>query len=233
MIERAKLPAAVAVLATITLVASCGGGSGHSGKDAAPSTTAALPSAGPSGVVDSPSAASSPFPSTSPSGTGVAPLLALPPDLSVDFAWSAPSDPVQAAALAAAADYLQAIMHAVVAQNAGDPPLSQYATAQALAYAQHYVQENVDLKETITGHDHYYRSAITAVSGSAIQIRFCEDQSKLYSKEIATGKVHITSDSSLRNFVSYNVAMTRLPTPGGVWQASAATVSENAAECKP
>ncbi|GAA4962063.1 hypothetical protein GCM10023205_27200 [Yinghuangia aomiensis] len=156
----------------------------------------------------------------------------MPPDLTVQFEWAVPADPSQAAALTAAADYLQSILHAVVAQNAADPPLSQYATDQALAYARHYVQENVDLKLAMTGHDHYYRPVITTTSGTVIDVRVCEDQTKVYSKEIETGKVHLTSDSSTRNLVSFDLVMTRLPTPTGMWQARAATVSENAAECK-
>ncbi|BBA99935.1 hypothetical protein RVR_6774 [Actinacidiphila reveromycinica] len=219
-VRTAATATALAAAAALTLTA-CGGGSG-SGDDkisAAPSTSAATPA-----------------PSTAPSGNGTAlkidPALALPADLKAQFSWTAPKNADEAAALSGAANFIQAIDHAVVQQNKSDPGLIGYAADDALAYAQNYVQQNVDQKLTMTGTDRYYGPTFTLGSGGgSVEVKLCNDQSKLYSKEVVGGKVHVTGASD-RNYVSWDIVMVKLPTAQAVWQAHAVTVKEKALQCK-
>ncbi len=214
--------AALAATAALTLTA-CGGGGGSDDSDtiATPTPTA---TAAPATTTPTPTSASAPL--------KIDPALALPADLKVTFTWSTPADATQAAALSAAANYLQAIDHAVTAQNRNDPPLRAYAADDALAYAQNFVQENVKEKLTVTGTDAYYQPVLTTVSGGgSVDVKLCENQSKAYSKEVATGKVHVTPADD-RSYVSYDIVMVKLPTAHAIWQAHTVTVKEKSLQCK-
>jgi len=213
------LATALAAVAALALSA-CGSDSGSSDTiDKGGPTTAAPTSA-------SPTAAS----------TGPPPkvdaLLALPADLKVVFDFGTPADHTQAAALTGAADYIQAISHAVVKQNKHDALLNTYATGGALSYAQNYVQQNVQRKLTLSGTDRYYRPKVTVgKGGEAVRITLCNNQAKLYSKEIATGKVHITPADDA-SYSLFDIVMVKLPTGKELWQANSITVKGKALECE-
>jgi hypothetical protein len=213
--------AALAATAALALAA-CGGGGGSGDSDK---------------IASSPTATSTAAATTPPTPTGGAPLkidpsLALPADLKVTFTWPTPANSAQAAALSSAANYIQAIDHAVVKQNKNDPPLRAYAADDALAYAQSFVQENVAAKLTVTGTDSYYRPVLSTLGGGdSIDVKLCNNQSKVYSKEIATGKVNVTPVDD-RSYVLYDIVMVKLPTAHAIWQAHSITVKEKSLQCK-
>ncbi|WP_435125895.1 hypothetical protein [Actinacidiphila sp. bgisy144] len=210
---------ALAAATALTLTACGGSGGGSDAKISSPATSSAAPT--------TPSA-----PATQSSALKIDPTLALPADLKAQFEWTAPKNAEEAAALSGAANFIQAIDHAVVKQNKNDAGLVGYAADGALTYAQNYVQQNVDLKLTMTGTDRYYSPAFTLGSGGgSVEVKLCNDQSKLYSKEVAGGKVHVTGASD-RNYVSWDIVMVKLPTAQAVWQAHSVTVKEKALQCK-
>jgi hypothetical protein len=216
----------VAVTAALVLSA-CGGGSGPGG-------SATIPP-GPADGADRVTTTASP--SGTPTGRAGAPLrldpaVALPAGVRIVFDWTMPADPVQHAALTAAADFIQSIDHAVVKQNTDDPPLHAYAAVDALGYARRYVQRNIDDKLTLSGTDRYFRPVFAAGGGAkSVEIKLCDNQSKMYSKEIASGKVHVTGESD-RNYVLYDIVMVRLPAAHAYWQAQGITVKEAYLPCK-
>ena len=221
-VRTAVTAAALAASAALTLSA-CGGGSG-SGNDKIPSASGT-------------SATTPASPSASPSQAGGKPLridpgLAMPAGVKVAFDLSAPNNSVQAAALSGAADFIQSIDHAVVKQNANDPGLRGYAAGGALAYGQNFVRENVGQKLTLSGTDRYYEPVFGAAGGATtVEVTLCNDQSKLYSKEVATGKVDVTGASD-RNYVLWDIVMVKLPSAKAIWQAHGVTVKEKALQCK-
>jgi hypothetical protein len=216
----AALSTALAVTAALTLAACGGGSSGGSDKIAVPKTTPATTAATTTASPD----AGHPL--------RIDPALALPGDLKVTFTWDMPGDATQAAALTAAADYVQAIDHAVVEQNRNDPPLLRYAADDALAYAQKFVGENVAAKLTVTGTDAYYAPHVTTASGgSSVEVTLCDNQAKLYSKELATGKVRVTQADD-DSYVLYDIVLVKFPTKDAIWQAHGITVKEGAPQCK-
>ena len=213
------LATAMAAAAALALSA-CGSGSGGSdtidkGGPSTPATTSASPTAAPTGPPPKIDA-----------------LLALPADLKVVFDFGTPADHTQAAALTGAADYIQAITHAVVKQNPHDALLSAYAAGGARSYAQNYVQQNVRRKLTLTGTDRYYRPKVTVgKGGEAVEITLCNNQAKLYSKEIPTGKVHITPADDA-SYSLFDIVMAKFPTGKELWQANSITVKGKALECE-
>lgn len=222
MRARTAVTATAFAAATALTLTACGGGSGGGGDkiSTSPST-----SASPSTSTASPSEANG-------ASLRIDPTLKLPADLKAQFQWATPKNADQAAALSGAANYIQAIDHAVTKQNKSDPGLLGYSADSALTYAQGYVQQNVDQKLTMTGTDRYYGPTFTMGSGGAsVEVKLCNDQSKLYSKEVVGGKVHVTGASD-RNYVSWDIVMVKLPTAKAVWQAREVTVKEKALQCK-
>jgi hypothetical protein len=221
---------ALAVVAAGALAACGGSGSGDSatispaatgGTSAA--TTTAAPTSAPGSQPGAP--------------LKLDPAVALPEDVKVVFDWTMPKDPVQNAALTAAANYLQSIDHAVVKQTAQDPPLLAHASGDALAYARDFVQRNVDGKLTLSGTDRFYRpvfgngSSAKGGSKSPVEIRLCDNQSKIYSKDVVGGKVHVTGESD-RSYVLFDILVVELPVAHPYWQAQGITVKEGSLQCK-
>jgi hypothetical protein len=222
---------AVTVVAAGALVA-CGGGSG-SGDSATIS---------PAATGGTSAATTTAAPTSAPGSQPGAPLkldpaVALPEDVKVVFDWTMPKDAAQNAALTAAANYLQSIDHAVVRQKAQDPPLHAYASGDALAYAEDFVQRNVDGKQTLSGTDRFYRpvfgngSAAKGGSKSSVEIKLCNNQSRIYSKDVVGGKVHVTGESD-RNYVLFDILLVKLPVAHPYWQAQGITVKEGSLQCK-
>lgn len=212
-------------------LAACGGGSG-AGDSATISPAAAGGTA----------AASTGAPTAAPGSQPSAPLrldpaVALPKGVTVVFDWTMPKDPARNAALTAAADYLQSIDHAIIRQTTQDPPLHAHASGDALAYARDFVQRNVDAKQTLSGTDRFYRPVFgkgsTAKSGSksSLEIKLCNNQSNIYSKDIVSGKVHVTGESD-RSYVLFDILLVELPVAHPYWQAQGITVKEGSLQCK-
>ncbi|MGW5350061.1 hypothetical protein ACWERV_05985 [Streptomyces sp. NPDC004031] len=227
--HRALTGCAVAVAAAVAAVATAGCGS-SSGSDKGK-------------TIDVPSATTASAPaSTTPSSSGsrpgapltIDPAVALPADVKVVFDWTMPADTAQNAALTAAANYLQAVDHAVVKQNLQDPPLYAHAANTALEHGKDFVRANISGKLTLSGTDRFYLPAFAEGSGGAkatsVGITLCEDQSKLYSKEIATGKVRVTGDDP-RNYLGYSLVVVKVATAHPFWQVQGLAVQEGAKQC--
>lgn len=147
--------------------------------------------------------------------------IELPKDLKLVFDWEKPGDPEKAAALDGAADYMRALRHGTVQQDPDDPVLRKHTVPleSAREYSAKKVQMDVDDGYTLTGTERYYRSQVGEVTeGGLVQVSFCSDQSKFFSKEIETKKVLRTGASPL-NFTYFTLVMQRDAKGGKVWKA--------------
>jgi hypothetical protein len=213
--------AALAATAALTLSA-CGGGSGDGDSTISPTPPATTASTAP------------PTTAATPAGEPLTidPALTLPADLKLNFDWQQPSDHTQAIALVTAANFMQSVIHGVVKQNPKDSGLVTYSAGDARTFGTDYVQQYIDHKWTVTGTDHYYDPKVDVTSSKAsAQVTFCENQSKIFSKDIKTGKVFTTPESD-SSYVSYAIVVAKLPLPTELWQAESITVKEKALECK-
>ncbi|MCZ4120108.1 hypothetical protein [Streptomyces sp. H39-S7] len=214
------LTAAALATASALLLTACGGSGGSSGK---------------SGTIDgaqttAPSAPATPSASAPPTATG--PDLTLPADLKLEFAWTAPSDHAKAVALADAAHFVQSIAHGVVKRNANDPGLTTYSRDAALTYGKFHVKNHLTHGWTLTGTNRFYRPQIrVAADGQTAEVAFCNDQTKMYGREVKTGKVLYTQPSD-KDLSYYSVIMTKLPTSPELWQAKSIDVKGKATQCK-
>lgn len=218
---RTAVTAATLATAAVLLTACGGGGSGDSDKISSPPSTTAAPS---SSATATSTATGAP--------TKIDPSLALPADLRLNFDWAAPTDHAQAIALATAANFIQSMDHAVVKQSTKDAGLATYSSGKARSFATTFVQDYITHRWTLTGTDHFYRPKVTLGANKTYgEVTFCDNQSKVYGKEIKTGKV-LTTPEDDSSYVSYSVVVAKLQLPTEVWQAQSITVKEKALQCK-
>ncbi|MFJ2232976.1 hypothetical protein [Streptomyces sp. NPDC087859] len=211
--------AAFAMAATLLLTA-CGGGDGGSGDD--------IKGAG--------TASGSPSASASASASPVAdrPDVSLPEDLDLVFDFEKPSDADNAAARADAENYVRALNHGITRQDPSDPAYQYYSAGDAARYANTQIKEYVKGGWTLTGKDRYYRAETSAAGDSKsvklVRVSFCEDASKVYGKEVKSGKVLHTEESP-DDFLKFNLVMASAK-GSPVWRAQLITVKEKATECQ-
>nr|WP_202510341.1 hypothetical protein [Streptomyces sp. SID5643] len=202
------------------MLTACGGG----GNDASDDIEGADKGAG------SPSASAS-----GPASTDVErPDVSVPKDLDLVFDFEKPSDQNSAAALEDATNYIRALNHGITKQDPNDPAFQFYSSGQAAQYAHSQIKEYVDGGWTLTGRDRYYDAAINPGDESekvkTVSVTFCEDQSKVFGKEVKSEKVHRTKES-LASYQKFTLLMTSVK-DNPVWRAQRVTVEGKAAECR-
>ncbi|MFI5565823.1 hypothetical protein ACIA6T_00285 [Streptomyces sp. NPDC051740] len=222
--KRRTLPVAVAFAATATLMlTACGGGddkSGDSDKIAGADQGTEKPSksADPSGAPAQ----------DKPDGVDVS----LPADMNLVFDWEKPEDENEAAAIEDAANYVRAIYRGVDKRTTEDAALVAYSTGDGLKYARTQIDARLEGDWTATGtRRHYQATTRSASNGNSVEVAFCVDSSKFYSKEVKTGKV-LKGTPSITDFDYFKIIMVKYPTGEGLWQASKVYVEGKAAKCQ-
>ncbi|GAA2091152.1 hypothetical protein GCM10009801_56640 [Streptomyces albiaxialis] len=147
--------------------------------------------------------------------------IKLPSDLKLTFDWKKPSDPEKAAALDGAADYMRAMTHGTVVQKVKDPLIAKHTVPfqSAQKFATDVVKEDVKNRHTATGEWPQYRAKVgEIVKGKLVEVSFCADQSKFFSKEIKTGKVLRTKPSD-KDYMYFTLVMERASKSAKTWRA--------------
>ncbi len=152
---------------------------------------------------------SSPSASASATAGGDGPDLSLPKDVDLVFDFAKPSDAKHAAALADAQNYLRAMYHGIVAQDANDPAYQYYSVAQASQYVKSQIQASVKGGWTPFGTEKYYDEEVTTLSdGKRTLVTFCSNQAEIYSKDIKSGKINRTEES-LNSYLKFRLLKAR------------------------
>ncbi|MFF5522718.1 hypothetical protein [Streptomyces coeruleorubidus] len=178
-------------------------------------------------------------PSASASGPASAdverPDVSVPEDLDLVFDFEKPSDQDSAAALEDAANYLRALNHGITKQDPADPAFRFYSSGQAAQYAHSQIKEYVDGGWTLTGTDRYYDAEVSPSDETekikTVSVTFCEDQSKVFGREVKSEKVHRTEES-LASYQKFTLLMASVK-DDPVWRAQRITVEGEAAACNP
>ncbi|MGA5893815.1 hypothetical protein [Streptomyces venetus] len=222
--KRRPLPVAVALTATAALLlTACGSGDDKSG--------------GNDKIAGSDQAAESPKESASPSGApaedkpdGVD--VSLPDDMNLVFDWDRPKDKNEAAAMEDAANFIRAIYRGVDKRTTKDAALVAYSTGDGMRYGKTQIEARLKGGWTSTGtRRHYQATTRSAPNGNSVEVAFCVDSSKFYSREIKTEKV-LKGAPSITDFDYFKFVMVKLPTGNGLWQASKVYVQAKAAKCQ-
>ncbi|MDX2542551.1 hypothetical protein ACOT81_18875 [Streptomyces sp. WI04-05B] len=222
--KRRSLPVAAAFTATAALLlTACGSGDDKStdnDKIAGAEQTPATPtkSAEPS----------APTAEKNPDGVDVS----LPKDINLVFDWTKPSNKNEAAAMDDAANYIRAIYHGVDKRTSKDAAVAAYSTGNGLKYAKTQIDVRLDGGWTATGiRRHYQATTRSASNGNTVEVAFCVDSTKFYSKEVKTGKI-LKGAPSITDFDYFKIIMVKLATGDSLWQASKVYVEAKAAKCQ-
>lgn len=180
---------------------------------------------------------SSKTPSARPSKTDTAdhggPEMTFPKDFEFVLDWEEPTDPDQAAALDGAVNFVRAIQHGVVKQSTADPAYMYYSTpsSDAQTYAREQIQQHIDGGWTLTGVDRYTKPQVRlADGGKRAAVSFCEDQSKMFGKEVKGGKV-LRTEPSDKDYYFYEIAVEKVAETK-TWHATELEVQGEATQCK-
>ncbi|MDT6986213.1 hypothetical protein ACFSUJ_20015 [Streptomyces lusitanus] len=226
MKRRRTLPvaAAFATAATLLLTA-CGGGGDQSGG----SDTIADSGTGQGAEKPTKPAEPSGAPAEDkPDGVDVS----VPKDMNLVFDWDKPEDKNEAAAMDDAANYVRAIYHGIDKRTTDDAALVAYSKGQGLTYGQTQISARLEGGWTATGtRRHYQATTRSTPAGDTVEVAFCVDSTKFYSKEVKTGKV-IKGTPSLTDFDHFKIIMAKAPTGNCLWQASEVFVEGKAATCQ-
>jgi hypothetical protein len=158
--------------------------------------------------------------------------VSLPKDMNLAFDWDKPEDKNEAAAMEDAANYVRAIYRGVDKRTTKEAALVAYSTGDGLKYAKTQIDVRLEGDWTATGtRRHYQATTRSATNGNSVEVAFCVDSSKFYSKEVKTGKV-LKGKPSITDFDYFKIIMVKLPTGEGLWQASKVYVEAKAAKCQ-
>ncbi|WP_033319530.1 hypothetical protein [Streptomyces yerevanensis] len=222
--KRRPLPVAAALVATAALLLTACGSGDDSSKDndkiAGADTGSETPKESPE-----PSAAPA---EDKPDGVDVS----LPKDMNLVFDWDKPEKENEAAAMEDAANYVRAIYRGVDKRTTDEAALVAYSTGDGLKYAKTQIDVRIEGGWTATGtRRHYQATTRSASNGNSVEVAFCVDSSKFYSKEVKTEKV-LKGKPSITDFDYFKIIMVKRPTGEGLWQASKVFVEAKAAKCQ-
>ncbi|WPO72132.1 hypothetical protein [Streptomyces sp. KN37] len=157
--------------------------------------------------------------------------LSLPKDMKLVFDWDTPADKDEAAAMDDARHFVRSIYRGVAQQTVRDPAVSAYATDKGLSYARTQIQSRVDAGLTSTGtRRHYQEKTRKSPNGNAVEVSFCVDSSKFYSKEVKSKKVR-KGAAGPASYDFFKIVMTKFPGKDDLWRASIVFVTEKAEQC--
>ncbi|MEU0576168.1 hypothetical protein ABZ465_02450 [Streptomyces griseoincarnatus] len=221
--KRRTLPTAAALAtAAVLLLTACGGG------DDSSADSDQIASAGQGSTQPSKSTEPAAPEQAKPDGVDVS----LPVDMDLVFDWDKPEDENEAAAMDDAANYVRAIYHGIDKRTTDDAALVAYSKGQGLKYGQTQINARLEGGWTATGtRRHYQATTRSTPAGNTVEVAFCVDSTKFYSKEVKTGKVH-KGTPSLTDFDYFKIIMVKMPTSNGLWQASEVYVEGKAAKCQ-
>lgn len=147
------------------------------------------------------------------------------------FDWPRTGDATKDAVLSDGEQYVRALKRASALEDLKDPAYQFYSRNAALTYAHDQIKANADGGWAPTGQDHYYDAKVKVVRSGSATLSSCRDQSKVFSKNVKTGKINRTAPSA-NSFLLYNLLLVNDSGSNGVWQASQITVIEGAAQCR-
>ncbi|WP_406488697.1 hypothetical protein [Streptomyces phaeochromogenes] len=222
--KRRSLPVAAALAATAALLlTACGSGddkSSDNDKIAGADTGDAKKSASPTASAEA--------------DTIGRPKMTFPSDFEMVFDRTKPSDAKEAAALNDAENFVRAINHGIVQQDAEDAAYKFYSDPRgnAQTYAKKQIEQYIDGGWTVTGTQRYSDAKVTLASGgNRASVSFCDDDSKFYGREIKSKKVLKTKPSD-KDYYYFELVMTTSKETKGLWTAEAIEVQKEATQCK-
>lgn len=157
-----------------------------------------------------------------------APTFDFPSDIKVTVEKNPTGDATKDAILRDAAYAAQARVEAFTKGEGQTANMSRYFAANALTYWTERVSTFKKEGLTVSGDYRYFGFEVTDVASGQAAVRYCEDQSKAYNKEIKTNTVQRTQPSD-KDFVLYTFQTAR--DSAGDWQVTQQSWKKGDAAC--
>ncbi|MFD9001875.1 hypothetical protein ACFV0T_13020 [Streptomyces sp. NPDC059582] len=172
---------------------------------------------------------SSASPSASASAEKNAPTFAFPADIKVTVENDSTGDAAKDAVLRDVAHSARTRLEAFAKGDARTANMNRYFAASALTY---WTERVASVKKdglTVSGDYRFYGFEVTDIeNGKTAAVRYCEDQSKGYSKEIKTQKVLHTNPSD-QDYILYTLQASK--DSAGDWQVQRQSWKKGDASC--
>ncbi|MFJ1972979.1 hypothetical protein ACIO93_30415 [Streptomyces sp. NPDC087903] len=168
-------------------------------------------------------------PSASASAEKDAPVFALPSDIKATVEKQPTGDATKDAVLRDVAYSARARLEAFAKGDGQTANLNRYFASSALTYWSDRVATLKKQGLTLTGDYRFYDFEVTDVAGGkTAAVRYCEDQSKAYGKDVRTNKVQRTQPSD-KDFILYTLQAVK--DSRGDWQVGVQSWKKGDASC--
>jgi hypothetical protein len=168
-------------------------------------------------------------PPTQSSAPG-APHFDIPSDIAVQFEGFDSSDPTKKAALTDATYAAQAVIEFEAKVYTKEPAnFKRFWNGEKGAEYADSIISQAKGGSVVTGTFRYYDPVVKSVADGNLEVRYCEDQRKAYSKDSKTGKVNVTTPSP-EDFNLWTLVMSKDAT--GEWHVFNHTWVQGAKQCQ-
>ncbi|MFG2845960.1 hypothetical protein ACGF12_22740 [Kitasatospora sp. NPDC048296] len=214
------LAAAVAAAAVLAGATACGSDGKKTSGDITGAQTA------------SPGTTSSPSPTATVSAAPgwTAPVFAFPSDVTMQLDGFTAADPAKSTALRDLGYAMSAYEEGLATSATDRPALSRYWAGLANGAVAKSINDYKAGGHRITGVSHFLRPNLTLKDASSATATLCEDQSKSFPKDLASGAVN-TGTPSDDDYVSWNLTLQH--GAAGDWQVNAVEWTHGVVSCKP
>ncbi|WP_431679109.1 hypothetical protein [Kitasatospora sp. KL5] len=176
----------------------------------------------------------SPSASASPSSAAGVPEAVLPDGVTLTVEAQPTGDPQKDAVLAGVTARYRAVYQAIGRQDPEDALYKQWTTAtvKTASARQHdrtYIANLVGKKHTVTGAYRVYDPKFVTVDAAKANVTWCEDQTKAFAREVATGKV-LTTTPSRTDYIFFDAILEKAA--DGRWLTSALLGHEGDSRCQ-
>ncbi len=208
---------AAAVALSVAVLAGCSSGGSK-------------PSGDISGVQNGAPTTAEPSPSPTLTQAAGAPEIKLPADLTVDIQFKPSGDATKDKVAADLAYALKAFNEAQAVGDINTPGMLYAYTGTAGGYMKQAVDQLTSRGQTVTGNDRYYALTVEVKETGKAVVAYCEDQSKSYAKEKASGKV-LTTTPSINDYTDWTMGM-ELAADKGVWRVASPVAEKGSTRCQ-
>lgn len=107
---------------------------------------------------------------------------------------------------------------AIFTSDPDAPEVAFYNDGPALRSVHEWVGQFKNKGHTLTGYLRYYKPRVKFLAENYVSLSYCTDETKAFSKEMKSGKVH-TTEASAKSYVLYILGMKK--GANGVWKTDA------------
>ncbi|MEV0847629.1 hypothetical protein AB0J21_17465 [Streptomyces sp. NPDC049954] len=142
-----------------------------------------------------------------------------------------PRSGVAGEVLADSANWINSMDLAIERGTFDGSHFTDYAADEAIESGHAFVTDYHKHQETWTGVTRYYDRQVQLMSRSAARLTYCGDESKAFTEEVRTHRIHRTTKVAATAYVAYETSLKK--NARGIWQTVSVDSERGAARCQP